>query len=76
MVQNNRVLPFAMLFKSNDAMAAERGFTYLPETWNYNPKKQVSDLLKMGKKDTWSRVTSTTSGILSRGDDADEEKDD
>lgn len=69
-------LPFGMLCYSKVNLSEDRGFISFPEKWNYDAKTQISDLFVAMGADTWSRVTSTSSGFFMMGDDPDEDRDD
>lgn len=73
--QQNSEIPFGMLTKSHFKMD-ERGFEPLPSVWGYDAKSQTSDLLTTMGKATWSRVSSTSTGLLMLDSDPDEEEDD
>jgi hypothetical protein len=66
-------LPFGLIHRDTTT-CLDRGYGIYPEKWNYDPKTQVSDLIKMGSTEptTYSRVSST--GFFN--DDRDEGADD
>lgn len=71
------MLPFGMLAHFKVDLSADRGLKPLNREFNYDPRSQVSDFISSMEIETWSRVGSTTSGILDLSwDDADEDKDD
>lgn len=70
------LIPFGMLTFTKNILAPDRGFTSIPDNWNYDATSQTSDLLSSQGGETWSRITSTSSGFFTLGDDPDEDRDD
>jgi hypothetical protein len=68
-------LPFGMLHKDSTSISI-RGYEPYPETWSYDAKTQVSDLLRMGgpSEPTTTSSVSGTTGIFTT--DSDESNDD
>ncbi len=68
--------PIGMLYCDKLNME-ERGYTPIPEDWDYNPESQISSLIKMGdpsEPTTTSYVAGTTGGF--GGGDSDNSNDD
>lgn len=57
--QKSSVLPFGMLLREQETI--DRSYEIYPETWNYDPNTQVTDLIKMVKTNptTYSRIATT-----------------
>jgi len=67
--------PIGMLYRDTVEIK-ERGYTPLPEKWDYDPTTQVSSLIKMGgpSHPTTRSLVSGTTGTFGR--DSDEANDD
>ena len=69
-------LPFGMLYRDT-VPAHMRGYEPYPESWDYDPVSQVSDLLRMGgetEPTTVSRCADTTGVFNNDSDDANDDK--
>lgn len=66
----NKALPFGLLYQEPETV--DRGYEIHPETWNYDPQSQVTDLFKMGgggtRPNTYSQLT-TTHLVITDSDD-------
>jgi hypothetical protein len=68
-------LPIGML-KQESMPMNERGYTCVPDDWDYDPSSQVSSLYRMGGKTepTTNSLVANTTGVINS--DSDESNDD